>query len=267
MKFEVKDGCFSYLKENIVLENVSFAVEEGQVVSILGPNGGGKTTLLKCMLGFLKFASGSVMCDGIRQTDMKQNEFWQKVAYVPQAHTQTFPYLVKETVLLGRSPYLNMFQIPSKHDHEIAEDAMKRAGILHLADKSCAEISGGELQLVLIARALASRPEILVMDEPETGLDFRNQLLVLNMIKKLSKEEHLSVIFNTHYPEHALEVSDHTLLLKKNGRSMFGETKEILNEKNMCDAFGVNIKIVEEDIDGRMHSTILPVSLIEEDQS
>lgn len=266
MKFEVKDGCFSYLKEDIVLDHVSLCADEGQVISILGPNGGGKTTLLKCMLGFLKFAEGTVLVDGVSEKEMKQNEFWQKVAYVPQARTQTFPYLVRETVLMGRSPYLSMFQMPSAKDKEIAEDAMKRAGILNLADKSCAEISGGELQLVLIARALASKPEMLVMDEPETGLDFRNQLLVLNMIKKLSKEEHLSVIFNTHYPEHALEVSDHTLLLMKNGNSMFGKTKDILNEKNMCEAFGVNIKIIEENIEGMTHSTILPVSLIEEDK-
>jgi len=266
MKFEVKDGCFSYLKEDIVLNNVSLCVDEGQVISILGPNGGGKTTLLKCMLGFLKFASGTVLCDGKDQKEIKQNEFWQKVAYVPQARTQTFPYLVKETVLMGRSAYLNLFQMPSQKDQEIAEDAMKRAGILHLAEKSCAEISGGELQLVLIARALASRPEILVMDEPETGLDFKNQLLVLNLIQKLSKEEHLSVVFNTHYPEHALEVSDHTLMLMKNGGSIFGTTKEIMTEKNMQDAFGVKIKIIEEDVDGVKHASILPVSLVEDNE-
>lgn len=265
MKFELIDGCFSYLKEDIVLEHVSLCVEEGQVISILGPNGGGKTTLLKCMLGFLKFDSGTVLCDGINQNEMKQNEFWQKVAYVPQARTQTFPYLVKETVLMGRSAYLNLFEMPSRKDIEMAEDAMKRAGILHLAEKSCAEISGGELQLVLIARALAARPEILVMDEPETGLDFKNQLLVLNLIKKLSSEEHLSVIFNTHYPEHALEVSDHTLMLMKNGGSLFGETKDILSEKNMEDAFGVKIKIIEQDIDGVKHASILPISLVSEE--
>jgi iron complex transport system ATP-binding protein len=102
------------------------------------------------------------------------------------------------------------------------------------------------------------------MDEPETGLDFRNQLLVLEMIEKLSKEDGISVIFNTHYPEHALEVSDHTLLLMKNGKSIFGETEIILNEHNMSEAFGVKIKIIEEEINGRKHSTILPVSLEEE---
>jgi iron complex transport system ATP-binding protein len=133
-----------------------------------------------------------------------------------------------------------------------------------LAEKSCAEISGGELQLVLIARALAAQPQLLVMDEPETGLDFRNQLLVLQMIEKLSKEDGISVIFNTHYPEHALEVSDKTLLLMKNGKSIFGTTKKILNEQNMSAAFGVKIKIIEEEINGRIHSSILPVSLEEE---
>lgn len=266
MKFEVQHGCFSYQKEDIVLRNMFLHVDEGQVISILGPNGSGKTTLLKCMLGFLKFSSGTVLCNGIDQKETKQSEFWQKVAYVPQARIQTFPYLVKETVLMGRSAYLNLFQMPSEKDQEIAEGAMKQAGIFHLAEKSCAELSGGEMQLVLIARALASQPEMLVMDEPETGLDFRNQLLVLNLIKKLSKEENLSVVFNTHYPEHALEVSDYTLMLMKNGGSLFGTTKDIMTEKNMQAAFGVKIKIIEENIDGVKYASILPVSLLEDEK-
>ncbi|MCH3962627.1 MAG: ABC transporter ATP-binding protein [Solobacterium sp.] len=264
MNFSVKEGCFSYSENKEVLDHVSFQIHSGEILSILGPNGGGKTTLLKCMLGFLKFTSGYAEYDGHDLSAIKQTEFWQKAAYVPQAKSQTFPYLVKETVLLGRSPYLNLFQMPNAEDKRIAQKAMERTGITALAEKSCAEISGGELQLVLIARALAAQPELLVMDEPETGLDFRNQLLVLEMIEKLSKEDGISVIFNTHYPEHALEVSDHTLLLMKNGKSIFGETKKILNEQNMSEAFGVKIKIIEEEINGRKHSTILPVSLEEE---
>lgn len=264
MKFEVKDGCFSYAKENIVLENINLTIQQGQVLSILGPNGGGKTTLLKCMLGFLKFQKGSITYDDVDLSQIKHQQFWQKVAYVPQAKTQTFPYLVKETVLLGRSPYMSMFQMPSKQDIEIAEKAMERTGIIHLAEKSCAEISGGELQLTLIARALASQPELLVMDEPETGLDFRNQMMVLNIIRKLSQEDHISVIFNTHYPEHALDVSDHTLLLMKDGISLFGETKKILTEENMGKAFGVKIQIIEKEIDGKISSSIIPIALMED---
>ncbi|NLH64026.1 MAG: ABC transporter ATP-binding protein [Erysipelotrichaceae bacterium] len=264
MNFSVKEGCFSYAENQTVLDHVSLQINSGEILSILGPNGGGKTTLLKCMLGFLKFTSGHAAYDGCDLAQIKQTEFWQKTAYVPQAKSQTFPYLVKETVLLGRSPYLNLFQMPNAKDKEIAQKAMIRTGIISLAEKSCAEISGGELQLVLIARALAAQPQLLVMDEPETGLDFRNQLLVLQMIEKLSKEDGISVIFNTHYPEHALEVSDKTLLLMKNGKSIFGTTKKILNEQNMSAAFGVKIKIIEEEINGRIHSSILPVSLEEE---
>jgi iron complex transport system ATP-binding protein len=185
---------------------------------------------------------------------------------VPQARKQTFPYTVEETVLLGRSPYLGMFEKPHKKDRVLADQAMHLTGVDRLRTRNCSELSGGELQLVLIARALCAQPSILILDEPETGLDFRNQLIILNLIDRLSHTEGLTVIFNTHYPEHALEIADRTLLLDNSGGAKFGETEEILTPENMEEVFSVRIRIVKEEENGRVHASILPVSLLGEEK-
>lgn len=260
MKIEMNNGFFAYHKESPVLQNVNFEVNEHEILSILGPNGAGKTTLLKCVLGFQKLQKGHVLFDGQDRRTIKSNLFWQKCAYVPQAKQSAFPYTVQETVLLGRNSYLSLFQKPQKKDIEICEKAMQMAGIIHLKDRICSEISGGELQLVLIARALCTEPEVLVLDEPETGLDFKNQTVILNLIRSLKKTYHLSIIFNTHYPEHALDISDRTLLLMKDGCSLFGMTDEILTENNMRKAFGVEIALLEEEIQGRKYHAMIPLA-------
>ncbi|MCR5230985.1 MAG: ABC transporter ATP-binding protein [Solobacterium sp.] len=264
MKFEVKNASFSFGSEQ-VFRNVSMTAEKGRIVSVLGPNGAGKTTLLRCMLGFLKPDQGEILIDGKPKAQISNTEFWKKTAYVPQARMQSFPYSVEETVLMGRSPYLSIFRMPSENDRKIAEKAMEMAGILHLRNKNCARISGGELQLTLIARALAQQPEMLVMDEPETGLDFRNQLIVIGLIEKLCREDGLSIIFNTHYPEHAFGISHDTLLLKADGTALFGNTSEILTPENMRDAFGVEIRMVSQTVDGRNVSSIIPVGLVQKE--
>ncbi len=265
MKFEVKNASFSYGNDQ-VFKNVFMTAEKGRIVSVLGPNGAGKTTLLRCMLGFLKPDQGEILADGKPLSQFSNTEFWKKTAYVPQARMQSFPYSVEETVLMGRSPYLSIFQMPSDADRKIAEHAMEMAGILHLRKKNCSRISGGELQLTLIARALAQQPEMLIMDEPETGLDFRNQLIVINLIEKLSRQDGLSIIFNTHYPEHAYGISHDTLLLRADGTALFGKTDEILTPENMRDAFGVEIRMVNETVDGKKVSSIIPVALVKKER-
>lgn len=260
MKLEVINGCFGYEHEPQILKDISFQIEKGEVLAILGPNGAGKTTLLRCLLGFLRFTSGTVKIDDKVFTDWKNREFWKRTAYVPQAKTMTFAYQTEETVLLGRNPYLSLFQQPSAKDRQIAEQAMEECGISHLKGKRCDQISGGELQLVLIARALAQQPELLIMDEPETGLDFRNQLLVLELIEKLSHQNKFSVIFNTHYPEHAMRIADRTLLIGKTGSGQAGKTADILTEQNMREVFDVDIHTFTEVIGGKTYAAMIPLS-------
>lgn len=260
MKLLVKDGSFAYEKNHPILQDICFTAESGQIVSILGPNGAGKTTLLKCILGFLKW-QGQVLLDDTPADRLPARQFWQTFAYVPQAHSQAFPYTVKETVLLGRSAYLGMFASPGKTDEAQAEKAMAMAGVTHLADKSCGAISGGELQLVLIARALAANPKILVLDEPETGLDLSNQLVIMQLLQKLAHEQGLLIVFNTHYPDHALSISDKTVLLHKDGRAVYGSSKQILTKENMEAAFGVKIVIAHALEDGRDYQAMIPTSI------
>lgn len=262
MKLKIKNGCFYYRINTPVLKDISFEVKQGEVLSILGPNGVGKTTLLKCILGFAKWRSGEILIDGKAGSTMKQSEFWKRGAYVPQARTQSFTYTCEEMVLMGRGPYLGLFEQPQKKDYEIVQKAMEMAGVTHLAEKNCNEISGGELQLVLIARALATQPELLIMDEPETGLDFRNQLMVLNLVKKLSKEQGITILLNTHYPEHAIEISDKALILTREGNSIFGKAQEVITEENLKKAFKVNVKISSIIEDGICYKNVRPISCV-----
>ncbi len=262
MSIEVCAGSFSYNRETPVLQDISFSADEGEVVAILGPNGVGKTTLMKCLLGFLPWDSGMTRVDDKDIREIKGKELWRRIAYVPQAREPAFSYRTEDMVLLGRSPYLGNFSVPGKKDYAIAMKAMETAGITHLKGKNCSQISGGELQLVLIARALAAEPEFLILDEPESGLDFRNQIVVLDLIRRLSREQGLTVIINTHYPDHALRVSDHALLLFGNGAHLFGRTEHMLTEEHMRAAFNVDIAIRSTMINDKKYTAVLPLELL-----
>lgn len=259
MKFEVRNGSFSYEKENIVLNNISFTVKQGEIISILGPNGAGKTTLLKCMLGFESWKNGSTLIDDININQIPTKEIFKKISYVPQVKSQAFPYTVFETVLLGRSAYLKSFEVPHQIDEQIALQAIKQCGIEHLKDKHTNQISGGEFQLALIARALCTNPEMIVLDEPETGLDYSNQLRVLNLLNDLSKQNHKTIIFNTHYPDHALDLSDKTVLLQKDGTCMFDETKKLLTSSTLTNTFGVDVIMLDKQMGDKTYHSFIPI--------
>ena len=260
MIFQVKNGSFGYGREDI-LSGISFEIGRDSIMSVLGSNGAGKTTLLKCMLGLLPWKKGESVIDGAPITRMKYREIWQRIGYVPQAKLSAFAYTVEEMVLLGRNAHLKMLEQPGERDMEIARDCLGSIGILHLKDKLCSQISGGELQMVLIARALASEPSLLVLDEPESNLDFKNQLIVLDTIKRLCRERHISSIVNTHYPEHAIAISDKTLILNRDGTSVYGETHETITEPNLKKAFGVNVRIRDVMLPDCQYTCVLPVSL------
>ena len=260
MIFEVKHGCFGY-SEKQILNDITFGLESGEVLSVLGSNGVGKTTLLKCMMGFLRWNTGDTLINGISIKDIKQKELWKKIAYVPQAKGSAFGYTALDMVILGRSAHIGTFQQPKKEDIDIAMKAMNDVGILYLKDKLCTQMSGGELQMVLIARALTVSPDMLVMDEPESNLDFKNQLIILDIIKRLSKERKISAIVNTHYPAHALQISDKSLMLNRDGTSFYGATSDVINKENMRKAFGVNVHINEFELDQQSYKSVIPLGL------
>ena len=263
MKLMVENGCFGYKKGEELLKNVSLEAESGELVAILGPNGAGKTTMLRCMMGFLKWRSGRSAIDGTDIRQIPARKLWKTVAYVPQAKNASSAFTAGEMVLLGRSGRLNAFAHPKQEDVEKADEVMERLGILKLKEKKCSEISGGELQMVLIARALASQPQIMILDEPESNLDFKNQLIVLETLSGLAAEG-MICLFNTHYPAHALQRAGKSFLLCTDGPSFFGPTREIVTEENIRMAFGVNAVIGDVETPGNILRSVLPVSLIGE---
>lgn len=266
MKLTVENGCFGYRKGEALLKNVSLEASSGELVAVLGPNGAGKTTMLRCMMGFLKWKSGRSALDGVDIRQIPSRKLWQTIAYVPQAKNASSAFTAGEMVLLGRSGRIGAFSQPGREDVEKADAVMERLGILHLKEKKCSEMSGGELQMVLIARALASEPEIMILDEPESNLDFKNQLIVLQTLSALAAEG-MICLFNTHYPAHALQRAGKSFLLCKDGTGFFGPTREIVTEENIRRAFGVNAVIGDVETPENILRSVLPVSLLKEGES
>ncbi len=247
MRLSVENGSFYFKKQIPVFENINFTVDSGEILAILGPNGAGKTTMLRCITGMLRWKDGRSLLDEESIASMQPKKLWSNLAYVPQAKTVSSAYTVLEMVLLGRSSHLNVFEAPKSADIEMAEQVLKDLGIAHLKDQKCSEISGGELQMVLIARAYVSEPKVLVLDEPESNLDFKNQLVVLDTMSRLAAQG-MTCIFNTHYPAHALQRAHKALMLSKENDYIFGETKAVVTEENIQKFFGVEAKISENQV-------------------
>lgn len=260
MNLTVKNGSFYYNKGTPIFNDINFSVDSGDIMAILGPNGAGKTTMLRCITGMLKWRSGQSLLDGEPIHTMPMRKLWSKMAYVPQAKSVTSAYTVLETVLLGRSSHMNVFSAPKAEDIEKAQYALDLLGISYLTEKKCSAISGGELQMVLIARALASEPEVLILDEPESNLDFKNQLVVLNAMTKLANCG-MTCIFNTHYPAHALQRANKSLILSRGGEYVFGNTASVVTEDNIRKAFGVEAVIGEIETAGNILQNVIPLKI------
>lgn len=257
MILEVKNGSFSYGSRE-VLKDISFHLEERKIMTILGPNGVGKTTLLKCIMGFLRWNRGGTLISGKRLTEYSDKELWSKISYVPQAKQSVFSYGVLEMVVMGLDKENGFFYSPKKEQFERAGEMLKELGIGRLADRYCNELSGGELQMVMLARAMVSGPELLILDEPESNLDMRNQLRILDAIEYASKEKNTACVINTHFPSHALRLSDQTLLLGRGFKQKFGSTKEIITEENVEEFFRTRAKIVDFAAEGKTYRIIAP---------
>jgi len=240
---EVKSVCCGY-GEKVILKDVSFTLAPGELLCLLGPNGVGKTTLFKTILGSLKLLSGEILLHGQDITKLDLRHFARKIAYVPQAHTPPFPFRVIDVVTMGRTAHFCVFSMPSAHDIKIADEALDTMNITHLREKMYTEISGGERQLVLIARALAQQSEILVMDEPTSNLDFGNQIKVLEHVREVSRTKGVSVILTTHSPNHALAYATKVVILKRNGGFTVGLPEEVISEKYILDTYRVEAELL-----------------------
>ena len=242
MKLEVVHLTCGY--QNIIINNnISFSIESGEIICLLGPNGVGKTTLFKGLLGLVDVISGNVLVDGENIRNWDNRRLARTIAYVPQAHTPPFAFLVLDVVIMGRNAHMNSFSSPTDEDVKIADETLKRLGITHLRNRIYTEISGGERQMVLIARALVQQPAFLVMDEPTANLDYGNQVRVLSQIKELASSG-IGIIMTSHSPDHAFLCSTKVALFLKDRTLLIGSPNEIVTEKNLQQAYGVEINII-----------------------
>jgi len=237
---------------------VSLALRAGEVVALLGPNGGGKTTLFRTLLGLLAPRGGQVLLDGTELGALPRAEVARRVAYVPQAHLGYFPFAVLDVVTMGRTAHLSPFAGPSRFDRSVALAALERVGIAHLADAIYTRISGGERQLALIARALAQGAPLLVMDEPTASLDFGNQVRVLAEIEVL-KSAGAGILLSTHDPDQALQLADRVALLHDGTLLADGPPEDVLTPERLRTLYGVAVAIRElNDPDGRRRRVCVP---------
>lgn len=264
---EVKNAAFAYENDNI-FENINFKLDKGQVLCLLGPNGCGKTTLLDCILGLLRLNSGGIFLNDKNIDSLKPHEIARSIAYVPQIHEKTFPYTVIDVVLMGRAAYTTLFSSPSSEDIAIAEKALEQVGIIKLKDRPYTQLSGGEGQLVMLARALTQKAPVLIMDEPTAHLDFKHELNVLETIIKLVKETDLSIIMATHFPNHALcfennNINTKVAMINRKEFGAFGLPSEVLCEENMRKIFHINSKVIKYSIDMKSDlNYIIPVNTL-----
>ena len=226
-----------------MLHDISFTANSGEFLSILGPNGVGKSTLFRCVLGLLSGYTGTVTVDGTDVRSFTVREAAKHIAYIPQSSHPIFNYSVSDIVLMGRTSGLSTFRCPRREDRELCQWAMEKVGISHLALRCFHRLSGGEQQLVLIARALVQKAPVLMLDEPTANLDFGNQLLVLEQARNLAREGY-TVIQTTHHPEQSYMYSDRILAIQKGRVLTEGKPREVLTEQTIRALYGVDVEIV-----------------------
>ena len=261
MLLQVHNACFSYAQRPI-LQNISFCLPEGSIFCIVGRNGCGKTTLLDCVMGMHRLQSGKILLLDKQASDYKPRDFASHVAYVPQAHAQTFPYTVLDVVVMGRTHAISAFASPGAYDRDIAMQSLVDVGMEHLADRLYTELSGGELQMVLLARALAQQPKLIVMDEPTAHLDFKNEWEVLCTIASLVRDKGLSILMATHFLNQAFFLqnagTDIKVALMDNANfKQVGSADEVLTEKNLLEVYDMQTRVIRHAEDGLLYPHII----------
>jgi iron complex transport system ATP-binding protein len=264
---EVIDASFSYERLD-VFKNINFRVNEGEIFCIVGPNGCGKTTLLDCLLGILRLKRGEILLNKRNIKTTSPGETAKQLAYVPQLHEKTFPYSVIDIVLMGRAAHIGLFSAPSSRDVAVAEEALELVGLTSFKDRPYTQLSGGEAQLVLLARALAQKTKMIIMDEPTAHLDFKNELTVLETIVQLVSKTGLSIIMATHFPNHAFYFENNSIdisvaLMSRMTFSAVGSPSEILSEDNLKSIYSINAKVVSHRMDNDSElRQIIPISTV-----
>ena len=244
---DIKSLSFAYPDtEAPLFDRISMDVQQGAVTTILGPNGSGKTTLLKCIAGFCKAQSGDIVIDNQPLLQLSAIERARLVSYMPQNHHAIFPYRVLDIVLMGRSCHLPLFSAPRRQDNEIAIAALETVGITELSQRIYSRLSGGERQLVLIARSLAQQSPVMLMDEPISHLDYKNQITVLRLIRTILSEHQLTILITLHDPNMAAAFSDEIVLFKSGRILKQGKIAETITSDTLTELYDIEITVSGE---------------------
>lgn len=246
--------CCGYGKKEVV-HGVSFGVDAGEFVCIIGGNGCGKTTLLKSVLGLINPFSGEVWMHGKSVHKLTERERARLFAYIPQAHTPPFPFSTADVVLMGRTPYLGRMSQVKEEDRKIAWDALLTLGIEHLAQRTYTKLSGGQQQLILIARAMTQQPELIIMDEPTASLDFGNQQIVLSRMKELAHTG-VSVLMVTHDPHHAFYCADRVIVMHEGGIIENGDPQCVMTKDLLQTIYHTDIEVVKVALENGRQTTV-----------
>ncbi|AWW27243.1 ABC transporter ATP-binding protein [Acetobacterium sp. KB-1] len=257
MKLELNHLQCSY-GEKIIVNDFSATIESGEIFCLLGPNGIGKTTLFKTILRFLPIKKGTITINDQDIYSYSKKDYARLIGYVPQSHTPPFAYTVMDVVVMGRTAHMDAFGSPGKKDYDFVSKLLERLEIADLKNRKYTELSGGERQMVLIARALAQEPVFLMMDEPTSNLDFGNQVKVIQNIKDLAKQG-LGVIMTTHSPDHVFQCNAKVVLMMQDKRYLVGHVSDILSETTLTDTYGVHIAILEDQYQNQSFNFCQPI--------
>ncbi|HWG76826.1 MAG TPA: ABC transporter ATP-binding protein [Steroidobacteraceae bacterium] len=238
---EVRGAAFHY-GEHCVFSAMDLDIFRGEVLTILGPNGCGKSTLLRCIGGQLALSGGTVRIDHADVSSLEAGARARKIGFLFQRHLPSFPFPVLDVVSMGRAPHLSLFCVPASRDIDLAEQALAKVGVLHLKDRPYTELSGGELQLVLLARTLVQQPDVILLDEPTSHLDFRNQTLSLRTIGALAAEG-VTMVMTTHDPNHAFLLPGRVLLMQPGGAILTGLASQIITDSTLSATYGIDITV------------------------
>ena len=239
---EVSNLAFGFPRRTVG-RDVSFSLRDGEVMCVLGPNGGGKTTLFRTLLGLLPPHGGTISLEGASLESLSRRQIAQQIGYVAQGHSAYFAFTVLDFVLMGRTAHVSVFSVPGRKDREVAERVLESLGIAALARRPVTEISGGESQLALVARALAQEPRLLVLDEPTASLDFGNQVHVLQKISALAATG-ISILFSSHDPDHAFLTSHRALLLAEGRALEIGPPAQVIRPDSLQRLYGVSVEVL-----------------------